>query len=258
MYLETKDCKLYYEKYGTEKKTILFLPGWGETKNTFFKWINEFKEKYTVYIMDYPGFGNSPFPEKDLTIYDYSLLIKDLLEKENIKNPIIIAHSFGGRIATILTSVLKVNIDKMIFIDVAGIKPKKKLKTRLKEKIYKLKKYLIKKLYKKTREKKLEALRKKYASNDYKVLPPSMFNTFKNIVNEDLKKYYKEIKSEVLLIWGAKDIDTPIQDAIYIKKEIENSALIVFPDGTHFSYLEYSDAMYLIIKSFIDEENATM
>ena len=70
MYFKTNDISLYYEKYGTSQDTILILPGWGNNRTTFFNIINYFKDSYSIYIIDYPGFGNSPIPQKDLTIYD--------------------------------------------------------------------------------------------------------------------------------------------------------------------------------------------
>lgn len=258
MYFEKDDFELYYEKYGTGEKNIVILPGWGETRNTFFKFINYFKNNYTIYIIDYPGFGNSPFPNLDLDIYQYSSLIKDFLEELNIDRPILICHSFGGRIATILTGFYQVKIEKMVYMDTAGIKPRKKLKTLIKEKIYKLKKTCIQKFCKKSKEKKLERLRRKYGSVDYNTLPVNMLATFRNIVNEDLRRYFEKISSEVLLIWGAKDLDTPLKDGYFMNKKIENSALIIFPEGSHFTYLEYSDAVHLIIESFIDEKDVVL
>lgn len=258
MYFEKEEFELYYEKYGKGEKNIVILPGWGETRNTFFKLIHYFKNNYTIYIIDYPGFGNSPFPNFDLDIYQYSSLIKDFLEGLHITDPILICHSFGGRIATILTAVYQVKISKMVYMDTAGIKPRKKLKTIIKEKIYKLKKVCIQKFCKKNEEKKLDQLRKKYGSVDYNTLPVNMLSTFRNIVNEDLKEYFEKISSEVLLIWGAKDIDTPLKDGYFIHKKIKDSALIVFPEGSHFTYLEYSDAVHLIIESFINEKDVVL
>lgn len=258
MYFEYGDFELYYEKFGNGDENIVILPGWGETRNTFFRLINYFKNNYTIYIVDYPGFGNSPFPNVDLDLYQYSNLIKEFLDEVGINNPILICHSFGGRIATILTSIYKVNVSKMIFMDTAGIKPRKSFKTIIREKIYKFRKMIIKKFCKKNTEAILDKLRKKYGSVDYNNLPINMLTTFRNIVNEDLKKYYKMIDKEVLLIWGAKDVDTPLMDGKYMNKMIKNSALIVFPDGTHFTYLEYSEAVNLIIESFIKEKDVIL
>ena len=137
---------IYFEKYGDKNQVILILPGWGNTRETFNNIINYFKENYTIYILDYPGFGKSKIINKELTIYDYAYLIKDFIENQKINNPIIIAHSFGGRITSILNNYIK--IKKIILIDVSGIK-RLNIKVKIKTYIYKLLKLLINLLPKK-------------------------------------------------------------------------------------------------------------
>ena len=73
MYYKNNSITIFYKKYGNNPKTILILPGWGNTRNTFNNLINELKKEYTIYIIDYPSFGNSPIPNKELTIYDFVL-----------------------------------------------------------------------------------------------------------------------------------------------------------------------------------------
>ena len=128
MYFKHNNINIYYEKYGTKNNVILILPGWGNTRQTFYNIINHFKDNHTIYIFDYPGFGNSPIPKKTLTIYNYAEIIKTFIEKNNITNPTIIAHSFGGRITTLLSGYYKLKINKLILIDIASIKPKKTIK----------------------------------------------------------------------------------------------------------------------------------
>lgn len=249
MYFNSKGLSIYYEKYGDKKETMLILPGWGNTRNTFNNIINFFKNNYTIYIIDYPGFGNSKIPKIELTIYDYTELIIAFMSKLKIKDPIIIAHSFGGRIANLLSSKYKIPINKMILIDIAGIKPQKTLKQYLKTKLYKLLKKITSHL--KNKEKYHKKLLNIFASDDYKEVPKEMRNTFKNIVNEDLLPYFKNITSECLLIWGKLDDATPLSDGQKINNLIKDSALIVYPKSRHFSYLEYPYLTNQIIHEFI-------
>ena len=109
MYIKLDDINLYYEKYGNKKQEIIILPGWGDNRKTFYYLINYLKDYFTIYIIDYPGFGNSKFPDKDLTIYDYKEFIIKFIKKLKIKNPIIIAHSFGGRITSLLFNIFASN-----------------------------------------------------------------------------------------------------------------------------------------------------
>ena len=243
-----KDIEIYYETYGNSKKSILILPGWGNTRETFLNIINLLKDKYKIYIIDYPFFGNSPLPNKELTIYDYSELIYHFIKHNHINNPIIIAHSFGGRIASILCNKIKVN--KLILMDVAGIK-RFNLKVFMKNKLYKLLKLLTYLLPKCIQVNMRNKLLLKFSSTDYLYIPSIMKNTFKNIIKEDLRKYYKTISSETLIIWGEKDLDTPLKDALYLNKVIKNSALIIYKNSSHFSYLDNSYLTNKILEKYL-------
>ena len=254
MYFNKDNYSLYYEKYGNnENSTILILPGWGDTRKTFNTIIDYLKEKHTVYIIDYPGFGNSSFPDYDLTIYDYANMIREFMMATNIENPIVIAHSFGGRIATILSGYYKENIKKMILIDSAGIKPRKNIFKLIKQTTYKLLKKLGYFIPKKKRNIYLKKIFSIFASTDYKALNNNMYQTFKNVINKDLKEYYNDIDTQTIIIWGEFDYDTPLKDAYYINKKIANSSLIIYPEAGHFSYLDYPILTNQIINEFINE-----
>ena len=253
MYFKANDFLLYYDKYVNKKNinTMVIFPGWGNNRTTFNRIIEIFKDNYNIYIVDYPGFGNSTFPRYDLTIYDYAEVMIDLFKKENITNPVIIAHSFGGIIATLLTGYYNLNISKMVFIDIAGIKKSKSLRIIIRTYIYKFLKKLRIFLPQKKKQKYLKKLQSIFASSDYNNLSNKMKKTFQNIVNEDLTKYYSNIKSEVLILWGMLDDVTPLKDAIKINKLIKNSSLIQLPNCTHFCYLEEVTLVINILKEFL-------
>lgn len=252
MNIVIEDINIYYEKLGTGKKNILILPGWGDTRGTF-KWMCEyFKKEYTVYILDYPGFGGSTFPNRNLTVYDYASIIKVFIDVLSIDKPVVIAHSFGSRIALILLAKLNVLIDKLIIIDGAGIKRKKNLFSICKKYFYKFLKSFRYLLPKSLKNKYVSFLVGKFASSDYKALPDNMKKTFSNIVGEDLSYLLKDIKAETLLIWGENDLDTPLEDGILMNEKIEDSGLVVIKKGTHFAYLDAPLYVNNVIKSFIE------
>ena len=208
MYLKIHNLNIYYEKYGTSNQTILILPGWGDTRKTFNYLINYLKEYFTIYIIDYPGFGKSTY-NNTLDIFKYSDIINELITKLNIHNPILIGHSFGGRIISLLTTIYNLKIKKIILINVAGLK-EYNLKLYFKKIIYKLLKKLKYILPFKLKIRYQNYLFNKFASNDYKNLDKSMSKTFQNIVKINLKKYYKNIKTDTLILWGTKDSITPL------------------------------------------------
>ncbi len=251
MYINLNNINLYYEKHGNKKQEIIILPGWGDNRKTFDYLINYLKDYFTIYIIDYPGFGNSNFPNKDLTIYDYKDLIVNFIKDLNINNPIIIAHSFGGRITSLLVNEIKVK--KLLLISVAGIK-KINLKLILKTKLYKLLK-LIKYLLPKTLKKKyLKFLFNLFASNDYKDLDENIKKTFQNIIKVNLKNNYKNIKQETLILWGELDNITPLENGLLLNKLIKNSTLIKIKNCYHFSYLESKYLVSRIIYEYLKKD----
>ena len=79
-------------------------------------------------------------------------------------------------------------------------------------------------------------------------MPAEQRSTFRNIINLDLTPYLPYVQAETLLLWGAKDIDTPLKDGIKMQRKIANSELIIFPRSTHFCYLENP---YVIVKTIL-------
>ena len=246
-----KDFTMYYEKYGNSPNNIIILPGWGNTRETFNYLISILKNDYTVYVLDYPGFGKSTFPNRDLNINDYSFLITKFIIDKKIDNPTIIAHSFGGRIVIDMFQDLKVKIKNLILIDIAGIKPKKRFINKIKEKIYKLLKKIAYILPNSMRKTYLDFLINIFGSSDYSTLSNNMRNTFINIVNCDQKDLIHNINVDTLIIWGEYDKDVSLNDAYFISKEIKDSGLVVIPKSGHFPYLDRAYYVNRVILEYL-------
>lgn len=229
-------------------KPIILLHGWGTSKKTFTSLTEEIKENYQVHLIDMIGFGNSDEPLKPLSLNDYVLFLRDYICRFNINNPIILGHSFGGRVAIKYINLFN-DVSKLILVDSAGVK-----RTSLKS-IYKIYKYkILKRWYKLTNNKtSYQRLLKNSGSSDYKRATPVMKKTLSLVVTEDLKKEIKKIKTETLIIWGRDDKVTPYKDALYLKKHMKNSGLVTFENTGHFPYLENKGRFNLIIKEYLKD-----
>ncbi|MCI8568198.1 MAG: alpha/beta hydrolase [Bacilli bacterium] len=252
MYFEYNNISIYYEKYGDSSKSLVILPGWGDTRGTFKYLIEMLKNFYTVYILDYPGFGNSKFPNKDLTVYDYSDLVYEWINYLELDDPVLIGHSFGARLIITLTGYYNYKFSNIIIMDGAGIKPKRTFRSFFRSKLYKVLKRMEILLPKKQQKKYLDYLFNKFASDDYRTLDISMRKTFINVVNEDLTFYLNDIKSKTLLIWGKNDLATPVSDCMKMNKSIENSEVVILDNLGHFPYLNNPMLIFKIIMAELD------
>ncbi len=249
------NIKINYKIYGKDNiKNIVILHGWGANLSTFAPICEYLKFKYKVYAIDLPGFGKSSTPSKALSVIDYASVIYKFLVLLNISDPILIGHSFGGRIIITLVGYLKFNAQKIVLINSAGIKPKRSLYYYIRTYTYKFLKVFRKAMPKKIGNKYIIKLRKIFGSSDYNKVNEVMKNTLILVVNSDLREYMKKINIPTLIIWGEKDNITPVNDAITIQKLIPDSGLVIIKDAGHYVYLDKHDEFKLILLHFIDEE----
>lgn len=98
--------KIHYEVEGNGYPVIL-LHGWLANLKTMQPLANGLKQKFKVYNVDVIGFGESELPEKPMTTDDFGDFLKEFIQKIELKDPILIGHSNGGRM--IINAVRKRN-----------------------------------------------------------------------------------------------------------------------------------------------------
>ena len=165
-----KNTKINYICKNKGENAIVFLHGWGGSIASFSSLSEQLDNFSTKHILiDFPPFGKSEEPKEVWTLYDYVECIKMILDAENVKKVIFVAHSFGGRVAICFANLYTNKVQKMIITGGAGIKPKKSLKKSVRKIKYKIIRFFNKKA--------------KVGSKDYRNLSPVMKKTFSNIVN---------------------------------------------------------------------------
>ena len=230
--------KINYEVCGSGNKVVLFLHGWGGSTLSFENAASSLALQYKTINIDFADFGKSESGHKALDVYEHAFLVYKLLNKLEVNTLSIVGHSFGGRIAIILESLFNLNIENLVLVNAAGVKPKFNLFTYLKIKKYKLKK-------------KLHLNVKKCGSTDYRVLSHTMQQSFTKIVNQHLNYLLKYINTKTLIIWGTKDKITPLYMAKKLQKTIKNSGVVFLKNCSHFSYLEKPVQFNLILQSLL-------
>jgi len=214
--------KLSYEIINPSKEeTILILHGWGSNKEIMKQaFAKEFVDYRHIYL-DMPGFGGSS-NETILTTKDYGKIVLAFLETLKVKPLLAMGHSFGGKVATLLDT------DYLVLLSSAGIVTEKPWSVKVKIATFKLLKPLG---FKKIRE--------LFVAPDAQGMSHEMYETFKNVVDEDFESEFANSKSEALCFWGIEDTATPLYTGEKIAKLIENSTFYPL-DGDHFFFLKHA------------------
>ena len=239
MKTNVKDININYIQYG-EGKDIVLLHGWGQNIEMMKPLGDPLSNEYKITIIDFPGFGESEEPKTAWTIDDYSEMLGEIIKKLNIKKPILMGHSFGGRVAIRYSANNK--IEKLVLFGSPCIRKQQPLSLKTK---------VLKKL------KTLpgldgigEKMKKYIGSRAYKAASPMMRQILVNTVNEDLSEYAKKIEEPTLLIWGDNDTEEPVEEARELEKIMIDAGLVVLP-GSHYAYLENLHQVINIINTFL-------
>ena len=244
---------------------LLILHGWGSNSLRWQK-VKELLEKegIEVWILDLPGFGIEPSPEKPWGRDDY---INWIFQKIKDYNPPttqqgklynnwqkfnLLGHSFGGGLAVKIATNFPEKIEKLILCAPAIIK-RKSIKTYL---FYWIA-YLGKKIFSLPGLKIFFPLAQKLiyklaGARDYYVADGMMKETMKKIGKEEpLENYLEKIKISTLILWGKRDDVLPLKDAYSIKEKIEDSKLKIIPRARHSPHREAPEELAEILVQFI-------
>ncbi len=215
--------QISYEIHNSNKvNEIIFLHGWGSNKEIMKNSFNNYLDDYKQIYIDLPGFGNSSikFP---IDSKEYSLIIGAFLKSLHVEKNIVVGHSFGGKVATML------NPNILVLLSTAGILNKKSFKTKLKIVLFKLLKPVVG-----------NSFYRYFATKDVEGMSKVMYETLKKVVNEDFSDIFTNFSGKAFVYWGRDDKAVPLDNARKIAKLIKNSKLRVY-DGDHFFFLNNAE-----------------
>lgn len=240
MKINIKDIDVNYIQYGKGKDLVL-LHGWGQNIEMMKPLGDKLEDKYKITIIDLPGFGESDEPKEVFSVEDYCFVVEEVLKKLRVKKPTMIGHSFGGRVSIVYAS--RNDVDKVILFGSPCIRYEEKLSLKVR---------FLKFMKKVPVINKLEGFAKKHiGSRDYKNASEMMRKILVETVNKDLSNYAKEITASTLLMWGDNDLEEPVERAQELEKIMKDAGLIVFPNSSHYAYLENLNQVVKIIKEFV-------
>lgn len=187
------------------------------------------------------GFGKSSPIDEPYSVGDYARWLSSFIKKRKIENAHILAHSFGARVAFKYLSENK-TCGKLIITGGAGL-----VKARSPQYMRRVRAYRrVKKFFPKFAE-------RHFGSKEYRTLSPVMKESYKKIVNEDLKECVSKIENKTLLIYGRDDTVTPAEEEGKTFLSLLKNAKLITMDGGHFCFSEHTEEFNKEVYKFLSE-----
>lgn len=186
---------------GTGAPRVLALHGWGRSSADF----REVLSGMGAVAVDLPGFGNSPPPSSGWGSAEYADAIRDVGSAFE-EPPVVVAHSFGGRVAVHLAE--EMSMRSLVLIGVPLVRPgnagQPAAAFRVARRLHGLGVLS---------DERMEGFRQKYGSADYRATTGVMREVFVRVVNETYEDQLDRLAMPVRMLWGANDSAAPLEQA---------------------------------------------
>lgn len=227
------------------KNTLLILHGWGQSAVSWQKIMAGLPKDNTYIALDLPSFGATRSLPGKSNVSDYSHFIKKFIAKLDLKNVILLGHSFGGQIAVDLSLHYPKLIKHLILLSPAVIR---NTRLGLKSKLNKTGKPLIKLLPLSIQDKILQ----KVASKNYFQSSPEQRSLLNRILYQDYSDKIKEIHVPTSVIWGSEDNEIPNKGK-FLAENIPDSKLFVLYGADHSPHLNSPRKLLSVLTEILSQ-----
>ena len=224
---------VFAEVYGSSPPRVLALHGWGRRGSDFRRAL----DRFDVIAPDLPGFGATPVPDQVLGAQGYADLMSPILDEYD-QPPLIVGHSFGGRVAVCLAASHPDRVGSLLLTGVPLLRQSPVSHPPL---TYRIVRWmngvgLVS-------DDRMERLRRKRGSADYRAATGVMRDILVRVVNEDYPEEMSAVTAPTRLIWGADDFDVPVQVARNALQFFSDADLEIVADTGHMLHLQRPDVL---------------
>jgi pimeloyl-ACP methyl ester carboxylesterase len=233
---------LFAEVIGDGHPRVLALHGWGRRGADY----RPSLDGIDALAVDLPGFGASPPPELAISAVGYAEMIAPVLDEFGAP-PVVVGHSFGGRVAVCLASAQPDKVGKLVLTGSPLIRlvPAKtpSIGYRALRGLNRI--HLLS-------DQRMEQIRRSRGSRDYRAATGVMRDVLVRVIGESYEPELRSLRSRVYLLWGAQDREVPVAVAEAALRAIRegggNAELEVLPGVGHLLPLEAPDDLRRVVE----------
>jgi pimeloyl-ACP methyl ester carboxylesterase len=199
------NARLFGESYGEGPVKVVWLHGWARRGGDFAAAATALAIRDISSVsLDLPGFGATPAPSTAGGARHYATLVVPAIEELADDPLVLVGHSFGGTVATILAATRPDLVRALVVVGSPLVRRSPSGRAPL---AYRATKALNK--YGVVSERRLERARQKYGSRDYRQAHGVMREVLVASVNESYEDELTSLRVPVALVWGAEDREVP-------------------------------------------------
>lgn len=214
--------RLFGSLHGAPPPRVVALHGWARTHRDF----DATLAGLDAVALDLPGFGATPPPPEPWGAAAYAAAVAEAIEEPAV----VVGHSFGGRVAVHLAASRPDVVRALVLTGVPLLRPPGAVRRKPKPAFRAARALHRRGLVSDAR---MEAMRQRYGSADYRAAQGVMRAVHVTAVNETYEEELRALRCPVELVWGADDADVPVSVARAAVELLADARLTVLPGVGH-------------------------
>ena len=172
---------------------------------------------------------------------DYADFLAPLLD-EFEEPPVLVGHSFGGRVAVCLAATHRERVNSLVLTGVPLLRrspvAQPPIGFRVVRSLHRLGLFS---------DERMERLRRSRGSADYRAATGIMRDILVKVVNEEYPTEMREVAAHVDLIWGSDDADVPVSVAERSVSLFSDAELQVIGGAGHMLHLQRPEVLSAVV-----------
>ena len=200
------DGNIFGEPYGEGPVCVVWLHGWARRGQDFEVCANTLATRGIASVaLDLPGFGSSPPPTVAGGARHYATLLSGVLSQISPEPLILVGHSFGGTVATVLAATHPELVSNIVLTGAPVLRSPSSSKPPLQYRV-------LRTLYRKgvVSDERMEAARQRFGSVDYRNARGIIRQVLVAAVNESYEDELAQLAAPVAMLWGELDSEVPV------------------------------------------------
>jgi len=221
---------------------LLFIHGAGGSRLTWHLQLSRFRDALAVELPGHPrGSGFNTIPQ-------YADLVEEFIQRNGMRDPVLVGHSMGGAIAIEFTLRTLTSAGLVLVGTGARLRVHPDIMSKLKGSYEEACRFIAAWSVSPSCD---PVIRDRIAQEMLKVGADVTYGDFLACNSFDRMDDLERIRNPTLIVCGADDRMTPVKYSLYLHEKIRNSRLVVVPGAGHMVMLEKHRELNYAIETFL-------